>query len=479
MSRFSNSSSLSSARRSVKANTVNQAGAPAHSLSAKAELVTFLTTSFMKHEPSEKARLQGLVSQVDPIFAAKAAVMARKEYGLRSVSHVVAAEIAKNVKGQTWTQDFISNVIRRPDDVLEILGFYIQEHGRKGIPNSLKKGLGRALTRFSEYQLAKYSKDKSALKLVDAVNLLHPKATPALNALMQGKLESAETWEVLLSAAGSDSASKAQVWSTLVCEDKLGYLALVRNLRNILEQADEATIEIALHCVASTDEVRRSNVMPFQFRTAWKVMDSVSSPYAGKAKSALSKALDASVQNIPSFEARSVVLLDVSGSMRSNNVDDIAGVFAAALIKRWNADLVTFDGSARYVPVDSSQSVLGIAESIPYTGGSTNLNCAFRALKERAYARIVILSDMQNWVADQTADADLRQYESAALAHPWVYSFDLTGSGTLQVRPDRVRLVSGCSDAVFKLFDRLETDPNALISQVENVQFPKATDSAN
>src|SRR4051812_35634806 len=105
--------------------------------------------------------------------------------------------------------------------------------------------------------------------------------------------------------------------------------------------------------------------MPFQFRTAWKVMNSVSSPYAGKAKSALSRALDASVQNIPSFEARSVVLLDVSGSMRSNNVDDIAGVFAAALIKRWDADLVTFDGSARYVPVDSSQSVLGIAESIP------------------------------------------------------------------------------------------------------------------
>jgi hypothetical protein len=52
-----------------------------------------------------------------------------------------------------------------------------------------------------------------------------------------------------------------------------------------------------------------------------------------------------------------------------------------------------------------------------------------------------------------------------------VYSFDLTGAGTTQVRPDRVRLVSGWSDATFKLFNRLEQDPKALVQQVEAVQF--------
>jgi hypothetical protein len=42
-----------------------------------------------------------------------------------------------------------------------------------------------------------------ALKLVDAVNLLHPRHTEALKALMAGTLKSADTWESAISAAAS------------------------------------------------------------------------------------------------------------------------------------------------------------------------------------------------------------------------------------------------------------------------------------
>jgi hypothetical protein len=150
---------------------------------------------------------------------------------------------------------------------------------------------------------------------------------------------------------------------------------------------------------------------------------------------------------------------------------------AATLLKRWDAELVTFDGSGRYVSVDSSQSVVGIAASIPYTAGSTNMNAAVQVLEARHYDRIVILSDMQNWVTGQTADFDLRKYEKIARVQPWVYFFDLTASGTVRVPPDRVRLISGWSDADFKLFDRLETDPQAPINQVQNMRFAPSAEA--
>ncbi len=92
---------------------------------------------------------------------------------MRSVSHLVAAEIAASVKGESWTNAFYNRVVHRPDDVLEILACYLGA-GDRPIPNALKKGLGAGAARFDEYQLAKYRRESADLNLVDAVNLLHP-----------------------------------------------------------------------------------------------------------------------------------------------------------------------------------------------------------------------------------------------------------------------------------------------------------------
>ena len=144
--------------------TTNLAGGVAFRQSDKVELVSHLLTSFVEDQYYRSKdeglnRLRELIlGQKDKKFAAKAAVYARNEFGMRSVSHAAAAEIANEVKGESWTKNFLDLVVRRPDDMTEILAYYKNVFGEDApIPNSMKKGFAKALLRFDEYQLKKYS----------------------------------------------------------------------------------------------------------------------------------------------------------------------------------------------------------------------------------------------------------------------------------------------------------------------------------
>jgi hypothetical protein len=73
------------------------------------------------------------------------------------------------------------------------------------------------------------------------------------------KLTTPDTWEVELSASGDKLAS----WTRLLAEDKLGALALLRNLRNMMEAGvDDAAIRKALTAL------KPERVLPFRFIAA-------------------------------------------------------------------------------------------------------------------------------------------------------------------------------------------------------------------
>ena len=56
-------------------------------------------------------------------------------------------------------------------------------------------------------------------------------------------------------------------------------------------------------------------------------------------------------------------------------------------------------------------------------------------------------------------------------ADPFVYSFDLQGYGTLKFPERQVFCLAGFSDKVFDIMQLLETDREALISQIEAVEL--------
>ncbi len=461
------------------ASVTNYEGGRAFAQSPKLEfisvlLTTFLDDEFYRTEKQTTARLRELIAKIaDPRFVAQAAIYARHTHGMRSVTHLVAGELAKSVKGAAWTKHFYAQVVRRPDDAVEILAYYLATYGRP-VPNSLKKGLGAALARFDEYQLAKYRRDHGQFRLVDAVNLVHAPSTPALAKLVKGELAPADTWETKLTQAvaaaapGELAAAKSQAWAELVRSRRLGYLALLRNLRNVLTHAPEVVDEL---CAQLTDAVavRRSLVFPFQFLSAVDALKQGNLPEASRVMAALNEAIDHSLANVPAFEGRTLVALDSSGSM-AGRPQTIGSLFAATLVKATGADLMLFSDDARYVSLNRRDSTLTMANSIPFVSGGTNFNAIFTRAN-RAYDRIIILSDMQGWIGGGAPLLAFAGYQRRHEVAPRVFSFDLKGYGTLQFPQERVYCLAGWSDRVFEIMQKLDHDPHALVREVEAVRL--------
>ena len=471
--------------------TVNLAGGEAFVESPAVEFASILLTSMVSdqaYRPADAgiARVIELLDAVPPLFAAKAAVYARNEYGMRSISHVVAGELALRVRGEQWTRPFFRSVVRRPDDITEIVSYVIAKHGRRPLPNAMKDGLGQAFAKFDEYQLAKYRSADKALSLVDVVNLLHPKPVEqnakALKALVAGTLRSEYTWEAKLSEAGKAPSEEAQIeakaeaWGELVRSRKIGYFALLRNLRNIMQQAPDA-LPAALDILVDEGMIRSSLVLPFRFMTAAAEIRTEAG--ARPVLAALSQAAEISLGNVPRFDGRTLIAVDASGSMTSARVGrgktvvaDAAALFAAVLYKRNDADLMLFANEATIANVSPDAGVLGLQQAIRQTmqGGGTNFRSIFQTASV-AYDRVVILSDMQGWVGHDAPTDTFEAYVVRVGKRPHVYSFDLAGMGTLQFPQQQVYCLAGFSDRAFEMMQMLEADKGALIKRIEAVDF--------
>lgn len=521
MSRF-NTATLDPTR------TTNLAGGAAYTQDPRSEIASLLLTSFASGKFHETAadqiqRLQKLV-QLDPLFAAKAAIYARNEYGMRSISHVAAVEVVLAARGpkplggwtpvdgsgqlerqrnSEWVKHFIEAVVRRPDDMLEILSYYKQRNGGKlhPLPNSIKKGFQLAFFKFDSYQLGKYRGEGKDVSLIDVVNLVRPlpgQNAAALKDLVNGELRSDGTWERTLSGGGN--------WDEMIQSGRLGYMALLKNLRNIAQSASDASFDIALEQLLDVEQLKRSLVLPMRFQTAYEMIgaaDGITAQRKGRLLAAVSDAADLSLDNVPVLEGSTLIALDASGSMTSAPYrpgqhrgqggasmppSKIGALFAAALVRsNPNAALVLFDTQLSQPAINPRDSLLTVAEQISRScrGGGTNLNLVFDQCPV-PFDRVIILSDMQAWVqgrwnptmtrgygrpgygrAQRTGVSALDTYKVRTGANPIVHSFDLAGHGSLQFPAHRCFQLAGFSDKTFDILRMLEQDRMALVNAIE------------
>lgn len=463
--------------------TVNLAGGEAFVQSPKLALVSLLLTSFVKDQYYRTAKegLDDLVRLIDavndPLFVAKAAVYARTKFGMRSISHVVAGELARRVKGEQWTKNFYDKIVYRPDDMMEILAYY-KSDGSKNEPNAMKKGFARAFARFDEYQLAKYKKEGAEISLIDVANIVHPTHSAAIEALIKGTLKTPETWEAKLSKAGQDAESdedkdklKADVWKQLIATKKIGYFALLRNLRNIIEQAPELVPQ-AMELLTDEALIKKSLVLPFRFLTAIEEIEKLNGQGVREVLGALNIAIDKSTSNVPEFAGDTLVVMDESGSM-SGQPQEIGALFSAVLLKaNKNADFMMFQNDARYLTYNSQDSTLTIANSIKgkARGGGTSFHSIFQEAN-RKYDRFIILSDEQGWVNGGQPGSSVADYKNRTGANPRIYSFDLQGYGSMQFPEENVFAIAGFSEKIFDVMKLLEEDRQALIHEIDKIEL--------
>lgn len=135
--------------------TVNKDGYPAYAMTAKSKLVTQVLTSFFNEKKfygDNSADIQETVKTViktDPEFVSNLAVFARREFNMRSISHVLTAYLAHEVEGKPFVRQTIRGVSLRGDDITEIMACYLNFFGK---PIYWRSGPGAEQYHSTEHQ---------------------------------------------------------------------------------------------------------------------------------------------------------------------------------------------------------------------------------------------------------------------------------------------------------------------------------------
>lgn len=256
-------------------------------------------------------RIVSLARQVSPGELAGLAVHARTDLNLRHVPLLLLAVLERTGTGSSLVSDTIAQVITRADEPAELLCLIAELNGRtprnlRGkISAQVKKGLARAMTKFDSYELGKYNRRKDApVWLRDILRLVHPAPETILQDanwqnVVQNTLPPADTWEVAL-AQGVD---KKATFERLLSEGRLGYLALLRNLSLMTD----AGVEEGLIRQSILERRGARRVLPFRYLAAARA--------APRFEPELDQAMMKSLEHTVPFEGKTLILVDVSGSM--------------------------------------------------------------------------------------------------------------------------------------------------------------------
>ena len=461
--------------------------------------------------------------------------------GMRTISHASSVFIAPYISGQEYSKRFYGlwnkkeqkgGVIFRPDDMAEILQGYIALNGQikqtvtlvNGVPqssetstsgpklsNAMKKGFKSVLESLDSYSLLKYKS-----KLIDIINLVHPspklstakieyngEQVSTIDAIMKGYNVSANTWEVNQGEAGQIVAkavkegklddqeakqvltqAKADNWKELLDTNKLGILAALRNLRNILiNNPSQDTINKLCDLVSNPTLIREGKIFPYQLDVANEIMLSeFSTSYSRQISQALAKGYELAIPNLKELlPGNNVVFLDQSGSMtweiklpgskngsRTSCISK-AALIAATIAKATNADIICFGSTARYVQYNPNLDVFSLAKQLSSSNmGGTNLSTAWKLAQQsnRKYTRTFILSD--NEVNRGSTYNSYMSYVKN-VGHPYVYSVDLAGYGTNAIAGDKVRYYYGYGFAMFDDIAKSEFNAAYHLDKVKKV----------
>jgi len=367
-------------------------GAPAKKINVKQQLRRSLMScmlwekSFYESGEDIATRILNLADQCDAKYLAELAVEARTAFKLRHAPLLILVALIK--KGGNIVSKAIEDTINRPDEITELVAIYWKD-GKRPLSKQMKIGLGRAFLKFNEYQLAKWNRPGD-IKLRDVLFLTHAKPTKDKEALFkklaETTLETPNTWESRM-AAGEN---KKEVFTDLLSTGKLGYMALLRNLRGMLEVGvDQDLIKSAISKPAPS-------VLPFRFISAAR--------HAPRLERDLDAAMIKILDDHSKLEGNTIILVDVSYSMTSplSSKSDLRCIDAAnglAILLSGICDslrVLTFSNQVVEVPARSGMALGDVIWGSQSNGG-TALGNAVRVVDQKcSYDRLIVITDEQS-----------------------------------------------------------------------------------
>lgn len=396
--------------------------------------------TFYEDGESIKDRIKEYMGKVSTEFAIATLNKAKHEYHLRHTPLFMLTVLASQGK---LTKELVYSTVTRVDDITELLAMYLEDGKKKSLPKQLQKGLAMSFDKFDEYQFGKYKGSKKTVSLKDAVMLCHPKApNDEKNALykkiVDNSLATPLTWETELSA-GKD---KKAVFEGLLAQNKLGALALLRNLRN-MEQA-----QVSQHAIV--DGIKKMNVrgiMPYNFYTANKYS---AGTYSKQLEAAM---LQAARETFDKLEGYTLFMVDVSGSMSSKlaGKSEVSRGEAAASLAAIMDEVCEFDKVYTFDmdPHPTRSKGFALADACSRCGGGTDVQgCTNSAVASntRPFDRVIIITDEQSSGG---------RFSNAVLRIPHKYIVNVAPYQFGIAYGDFVH-INGFSDGIFKYIAEYE-----------------------
>lgn len=495
--------------------TRNREAAPAYAYGPQAKLAQLAATgtlsdSFYADAQTHLAEALEAIRAVDPMFAARAAVYARRSGAMKDMPALIAAHLT------VADPDLSVRVFDRVIDNGRMLRNFVQilrsgQVGRRSLGSRPKRLVQNWLERASMTQLmaAATGNDPS---LADIVRMVHPKPADAQRRAFYGWLigKPYDVAALPVEIAGFEAWKRdpslplpevpfewltafplsAEQWGVLA--GRMGWQALRMNLNTLARNgafAVEGVSAAVAQRLADPDAIARSRVLPYQLMVA---LGSANEAVPLKVQAALEDALDIAVSRVPKVAGKIVVCPDVSGSMSSPATGyrkgasskvrciDVAALVSAAML-RTNAEarVMPFEVGVKPVRLDPHARLAVNAEALAgLGGGGTNVSAPLAKLNaERASVDLVIIvSDNESWVDARRSGATqtMREWDQLKRRNPQakLVCIDIQPHGTTQAA-GRLEIlnVGGFSDAVFDTIARFAAgDTRDWVSIIEQTE---------
>ncbi|MDE2422287.1 MAG: TROVE domain-containing protein [Gammaproteobacteria bacterium] len=523
---------------------VNEAGGKAYRFDNKHALAQLVATGTLSHTFYVDAKMQlqqvlDLAASVDAEFIAKTAVYARQHALMKDMPILLLAILSMKEDGQESFKAAFPKVV---DNGKQLRNFVQMLRsgviGRKSLGSLPKKMVNAWLTEASDYQLLSASVG-SEPSLADVIKMTHPKpkmreqeaffayvlGKPYEFSVLPERVQQLIRFRVdvtqpipdvpiqLLMGLGLDVAQ----WATVA---RQGSWQMIRmNLNNFAKYGvfeQDGMVDRIAEKLVDIEAVRKSRVFPYQLLMTWSALDEA---VPERIRSALARAMDISLANVPQLSGRVVVAVDVSGSMQfpvtgcrkgaSSKLRcvDAAALFAAAL-KRVNPDvrIMPFDtrvhedvntglihtetkqtgfwfkGRSRRSVANPKLDVLELAAHLASKGGGgTDCSLPLKLLnaEQAQIDTMIYFSDNESWV-------DARLGRGTAMMAEWdalksrspnarLVCVDVQPYPHAQVKERHdVLNIGGFADEVFRLiglFARDELHADHWVHEIEQIQL--------
>lgn len=539
-------------KRIDKSVTQNHEGAKSYKLNDELALYSSTVTSLLSDKFYEKfddtaKSMYDLVQKCDPEFCMKLAVYAREKMHLRSMPLLLTIFVLKHIstsdslreKYRHQMKATVTRVIQRVDEIPEIISCYlnmnsIKAKGNKSVrklSNILKNGISDSFHKFDQYQFQKYKGNNKEISLQNAIHIVHAKPTneaekELFKKIADNELGAANTWEAKLSKDGQkkDKAKKESweetidMWITIT-NDKIkrvkNYMAILRNLRNILEAGvSEYHIDKVCAAISNRNAVLKSKQLPFRFFNAYRVVQDTSSVYSSKILDAIEDAVNHSVANLKGCDGNLLIASDVSGSMMHyiNNggrairrgfsrYDDHfqknydiqlyhIGLLLGNLAHNVNPQSVIgmFGNTWKPISLPSKTPVKNTIDMERREGEVGYSTYGYKVIdwaleQNQVFDKIFMFSDGQMYNSRYTHNNQISLGDSQVIEswHKYLktknknaklYIFDLGGYGTTPIRiiNGQTYFIAGWSDKVFEVLESIDKGETAL-DEIKNVRI--------